>query len=70
MPESEYDVEDSAPGEAPDSSGDTGAQRIGRASRGPSTPKVHAPARSLGECPRWMHHRKGEYCKACGKVGK
>ena len=20
-------------------------------------------------CRRWMHHRKGEYCKECGKVG-
>lgn len=23
---------------------------------------------SVRNCPRWMHHRKGVYCKTCGRV--
>lgn len=26
------------------------------------------PSRSAGECRRWMHHRKGVYCKTCGRT--
>lgn len=31
-------------------------------------PKVYPPSRSLGQCPRWMHHRKGVFCKACERI--
>jgi hypothetical protein len=26
------------------------------------------PAVRSSDCPRWMHHRKGEYCKTCGRM--
>lgn len=27
-----------------------------------------APSRSVGDCPRWMYHRKDVYCKTCGRT--
>lgn len=30
--------------------------------------KVAAPAVKKTDCPRWMHHRAGVYCKTCGKT--
>lgn len=42
------------------SAGDDGTaeERTGRVAASPV----------LSECPRWMHHRKGVYCKTCGQT--
>lgn len=31
--------------------------------------KAKSEVRKSGACPRWMFHRKGVYCKACGRTG-
>lgn len=38
--------------------------------RGKQKGESRVPEREgvYGSCARWMHHRKGEYCKTCGKV--
>lgn len=32
-----------------------------------SAPNLSEPVRPSA-CPRWMHHRKGTFCKMCGKM--
>ena len=34
----------------------------------PTAPEVQLPVSHEGLCPRWMHHRKGTFCKVCGEV--
>jgi hypothetical protein len=53
---SEYDVELDAQGVPLDA-------KKGKA----ETEKVR-PKGAPAQCPRWMFHRAGEYCKACGKT--
>jgi hypothetical protein len=31
-------------------------------------PEVQLPVSHEGLCLRWMHHRKGTFCKVCGEV--
>ena len=64
---SEYDVELDAVGVPAES-------KTGKAETEKLRPRAPRPAAKEkrpppGRCRRWMHHRKGEYCKECGRVG-
>jgi hypothetical protein len=34
----------------------------------PAVPPKAAPPASEEDCVRWMHHRKGQFCKSCGRT--
>lgn len=62
----DYDVELDVVGVPADAK--TGKAETEKLRRRP--PAATKPARERAtRCPRWMYHRKGEFCKVCEKVG-